>query len=164
MKMSSLIYTIAKSLPKKQTELGRLTIEIHFKTRQLKGLIFNWKCDFMDKRNAGWYDCQLQYRSENLFDLLFLLPLLQKIEEADLYDATQVKEVINFLHLNQIEHAIKTKVHNAGGKVFDGYISVSEIIAGEFENENFEKPFKIPPSQQKKLLNQILKERNIKIR
>lgn len=161
MQTNEFIYVISKSLPRKN-EQGKLTINLQYKEKyQRVQISLSWLFSFESKNRITWTGCLITWEESNYE----LIPLLQKMQEADINGNSEVKDVISFLRNNNIEQAIETVLYNKQRKeVYSGYITLNEIVDGEFERRNCKEPYRILRPQQKTLLMQIVEQRNYKQR
>jgi hypothetical protein len=161
MKKNEFIYRIYKHTPKYEKH-GKLTIEVTNKTSSSSDkIMITWQCDLSEGARPGWYACRSSWEHENYK----LLPLLVKMEKAGIVWSSTFEEVINFLHNNNVEHALFINLRdNDFREIFAGKVSISEILKGKFHRYYNRKEFRILADQQKAIIEEIMASKDITVK
>lgn len=152
MRKSKFVYKLEKHTPSTE-RFGHFYVTVlDLENTTSDQICISWQCNLYDNEQKGWYACRPKWEHDN-YNLLTLLP---KMKKANINWGSSIKEVIDFLHANHIEHTIRIKlVNDQQQHLFEGLVSVSEIIKGKFTRYWNRKKFTIPADQQAQLIEQI---------
>jgi hypothetical protein len=160
-KKNEFVYQIFKSFPNppyNQFSVGNLTFQIQTKESTFRGiddLFITWQCNMEGTGTGEWYACRPEVKLKNYE----LMPLLKKMEKANINSSSTPSEIIDFLHANKITQALHTKLYKDYREIFSGRVSVSEIVEGNFKRTDAE--YNIPAEQQERLMDEIMKSKQI---
>lgn len=152
MSKSKFVYKLESSIPT-TGKYGHFYVTIlDLESITSDRICISWQCNLHNDEREGWYACHPKWEHSNYK----LRPLLAKMEKAYINSGSEVKEVIDFLRANHIELAIFVSLVNDEQRpLYDGLVSVSEILNGKFARYDNKKKFTIPAGQQVRLIEQI---------